>query len=488
MATQPLVVAGIVVASAALVAWRALRHDLLLPPGPRGHWLYGNDFPKFKCYHEWSKVYGPVYTLHDGLKTIIVICGYQAAMDILEKEGAATADRPRMVAGGEIRSGDMRILFVGVGERLKKLRRALHSHLQSRVAPKYEETQAFNARQLIRDILEDPDGLFEHTQRYAASVILSVTYGKPSPSRKSDPDVTLLHQMLANLGQALRPGAWAVDQLPWLKYLPFYASTLREEHQQELELFSRQLQAVGDEVAVGVAPPSFGNYLLQSQKDLALSDNELAYLAGSMFGAGAETTAAGLRIVVMAAAIYPEIQCKIQDELDSVVGHDRLPTFTDWDLLPNVRAFVLETFRWRPGTAVGMQHRATKDVIWIPAGATIIPNHWSIGRDPEVWPNGDDFIPDRWLDSNGRVQDKPAFPNFGFGRRSCPGQPVAERSLFLNTALLLHSFSIAQDPSRPIDPLTFKHSVITQPGPFSARFTVRNPGGAEALFAMLDAS
>jgi hypothetical protein len=49
----------------------------------------------------------------------------QAAMDILEKEGAATADRPRKIAGGEIRSGDMRILLVGVGERLKKLRRCV---------------------------------------------------------------------------------------------------------------------------------------------------------------------------------------------------------------------------------------------------------------------------------------------------------------------------------------------------------------------------
>jgi len=44
-------------------------------------------------------------------------------MDVLESSGAVTADRPRSIAGGEIRSGDMRVLLVGVGERLKKLRR-----------------------------------------------------------------------------------------------------------------------------------------------------------------------------------------------------------------------------------------------------------------------------------------------------------------------------------------------------------------------------
>jgi len=130
-----------------------------------------------------------------------------------------------------------------------------------------------------------------------------------------------------------------------------------------------------------------------------------------------------------------------------------VPSFSDYDALPFVRAFVLETFRWRPGTAAGLQHRATQDILWvrysdlqahaaskisqqqyrIPAGTIIIPNHWytfffpsrianqhhsrSIGRDPEFWPNGDDFILERWLDTSGRVQESPSFPDFGFGRR-----------------------------------------------------------------------
>jgi len=71
--------------------------------------------------------------------------------------------------------------------------------------------------------------------------------------------------------------------------------------------------------------------------------------------------------------------------------------------------------------------------------------------------------------------------------RVCPGRPVAERSMFLNAALILQSFSISEDPARPIDAMVFKHGVITQPGPFSARFAVRNPAGAEVLRAMLDA-
>jgi len=105
-----------------------------------------------------------------------------------------------------------------------------------------------------------------------------------------------MYSMLFNLGQAMRPGAWAVDQIPLLKYIPFYARTLREQHRQELGLFRKQLQGVRNDLvrlyslatgeslmldkAAGGAPSSFGRYLLESQKDLGLSDDELAYLAG----------------------------------------------------------------------------------------------------------------------------------------------------------------------------------------------------------------
>ena len=54
-----------------------------------------------------------------------------------------------------------------------------------------------------------------------------------------------------------------------------------------------------------------------------MSDNETAYLAGSMFGAGSDTTASAISVAVMAAACYPEAQRWVQEELDQVLGKDR---------------------------------------------------------------------------------------------------------------------------------------------------------------------
>lgn len=71
------------------------------------------------------------------------------------------------------------------------------------------------------------------------------------------------------------------------------------------------------------AQQSFGKYLIERQNELELSDEEMAYLAGSMFGAGSDTTASAISIAVMAAACYPEAQAKVQEELDTVIGRER---------------------------------------------------------------------------------------------------------------------------------------------------------------------
>lgn len=104
----------------------------------------------------------------------------------------------------------------------------------------------------------------------------------------------------------------------------------------------------------------------------------------------------------MAAACFPDAQRKVQEQLDAVIGHDRgnliftytalsvtcvitynqniVPSFGDMEELTEVTAFIQESYRWRPVSAGGFPHRATRDITYggyvIPAGATVIANHW----------------------------------------------------------------------------------------------------------------
>ncbi|KAI0261116.1 cytochrome P450 [Gloeopeniophorella convolvens] len=463
-----------------LVSWWSASR-VPFPPGPRGHWLWGPKIPgkhTFLKFSEWTQQYGPVCSFRRGRHTTVVIGTYEAAMEIMEKSGAITAERPRSVAGGEMLSGDMRILLVRGGERMRRLRKALHSHLQLRAVVGYESMQLTNALQLIRDILEKPEDHMSHAKRFSGSLILSLTYGRPSPSARREPDLELIQQFILRLGRAVRPGAHFVDDFPWLKHIPWYGRSLRSGHVEELALFHRLLGGVRDEMAKDVARPSFGKYLIEAQGSLLLSEPEIEYLAGSMFGAGSETTSAAISYTIMAAACHPDAQARVQKELDAVVGPGRVPTFADMGKLQQVQAFVLEVFRWRPGTSAGFPHCATKDIIWrgyrIPAGATLIANHWSIARDPSVYADGDRFDPQRWIDEKGHINESPKFPNFGFGRRVCPGLALATKSMFITTAQLFHAFKIEMDPNRPIDTLNLQGGIVTLPLPFAARFLPRS--------------
>ena len=77
-------------------------------------------------------------------------------------------------------------------------------------------------------------------------------------------------------------------------------------------------------------------------------------------GAGADTTAAALAVFVLAMTLYPEVMVKAQEQIDAVVGRDRVPSFADQERLPYVGAIVKEVLRWRPVGPMGLPRRATQ--------------------------------------------------------------------------------------------------------------------------------
>ncbi|KIJ65429.1 hypothetical protein HYDPIDRAFT_110496 [Hydnomerulius pinastri MD-312] len=458
----------------------ASMNGIPLPPGPPARWFWDNAMPTVNIAHtlaDWVAEYGPMITLRQGSQVIIVIGRMDAATDIMEKEGGALVDRPRSIAASELLSRGMRLLLEHSGERFRRLRKAVHTHLQPKAAEAYQDMQLDNAKDVIIDILNDPKNHQEHAQRFAASVILRVTYGKSTATSNDDPEVVRIHQVLEHFQEAMRPGAHLVDRLPILKYIPGYGLRLKSHHEFEIQLFREQLGRVKREMLNDEGGPSFGRTLLEHINEHRLSTDEMSYLAGTLFGAGSDTTSVGITTMIMAAACHPEAQSRVQEELDMVVGSDRLPNWDDSSSLPQLHAFISEALRWRPVTPIGFAHRATKDIIWrgqcIPAGATVFGCHWAISRDPIAFPDPEKFDPQRWLDQDGQLRKDMRFYTFGFGRRVCPGQHLANRSLYITLALLLWSFRISQRPNTPIDTNGYTDSVIAHAYPFEANFAPR---------------
>jgi len=150
----------------------------------------------------------------------------------------------------------------------------------------------------------------------------------------------------------------------------------------------------------------------------------------------------------LAMIAHPEVQKRAQAELDTVVGRSRVPTFSDAPSLPYVQAIVREVLRWRPPVPIAIPHRTTKDDwydgMFIPKGTICIPNLWQCHHDPAAY--GDDaadFNPDRFLDPGGQTIAGPAEGRgeghnaYGFGKRACLGNHVANDTLFISIATLL---------------------------------------------------
>ncbi|KAG1814247.1 cytochrome P450 [Suillus subaureus] len=458
---------------------------LPLPPSPLNCGLLGHFLPlrnSFLTIAAWIDEYGPLVTIRSGTEKIVVIGRHKAVVEIMEKQGGSLADRPRMIAAGEILSGGQAVGFMHAGDKFRRMRRALHTHLQPKSAEAYQPLQMSHAKHMVLDILDDPYNFQNHATTFAAATIMKITYGKTTPTSATDPEVREIHNLFESFRTALRPGAYLVESIPWLRYLPWYGQDLKQQFEKTRELYTNQLNRVKQQISNVDVGPSFAKYMLEHDNLYNLTETEKAFLGGALFGAGSDSTATAICTVLMAAACFPKEQAKVQVELDTVIGRHRAPTFADQQSLPHLEAFISEALRWRPLAANGFAHRTTQDVIWasaekycIPAGTTVFGNHWAISRDPQVYPDPNAFKPERWINDQGCMRDDLKFFVYGFGRRICPGLHVANRSVFISSLLIFWAFQLTLDPTKPLDDWGFMTGAMPNDRPCAIDFKARSP-------------
>lgn len=175
-----------------------------------------------------------------------------------------------------------------------------------------------------------------------------------------------------------------------------------------------------------------------------------------------DTTSGTLASTVLALCVFQDVQRRAQAEIDSVCGdildpnNLRSPTWDDFDTkrLPYVQALAKEILRWRTVTVLGgIPHAPTIDQDYrgflIPAKTQITCNVWAIHRNSREFPDPDVVRPERFMGGDGKEEGLTFdYPNtrghnaFGWGRRACSGQPLAEQSLLMALARMLWSFKI----------------------------------------------
>ena len=155
---------------------------------------------------------------------------------------------------------------------------------------------------------------------------------------------------------------------------------------------------------------------------------------------------------------HPQYMRRAQEELDAVVGKDRLVDESDIKNLPFVQAVVKELFRLHPAAPLGIPHSNTEATTLagydIPAKSTVMLNLWAIGRDPAHWKDPLVFNPDRFQNTDITMMGKDfQLIPFSVGRRQCPGAGLGLAIVQLAVASLIHSFEWApyQQKAEEID-------------------------------------
>ncbi|PBK93538.1 cytochrome P450 [Armillaria gallica] len=492
--------------SGALVLYRLvlliLRRRLPLPPGPKRLPLIGNlwnvprtvDHP-WRTYAKWANTYSDVFYLDIPGNPTLVINSAQAAADLFDKRSGNYADRPDFTMM-KLAGWDFNFGFMRYSDQWRTHRRMFHRYFHPPAVPAYYTVQLQATSALLKQLLESPDAFTHHIRHHAGSVIMKTVYGY-DVDPTGDRFVELVDRAEESIHAVGNVGAFLVDYIPSLKYLPRwmpgakFLRLARAWRKDVEEMVEEPFKYTTESVVKGFAPPS---YVSENLTKIGTSGNAMHLeivrdTAAVAFSAGADTTVSVVLSAMLAFILYPEVQARAQAEVDAVIGHGiRLPNFDDRPQLPYIDAIVSEVLRWNPAVPLGIAHRSMKEDVYrgycIPAGTTVIGNAWAMLHDEKDYPNPMAFDPDRFIPQDGKEAQPEPTVAFGFGRRICPGRYLALNTAWIAIASMAStlSFSKALDSEgRVVEPSdTYTSSFVSFPVPFECRIKARS-AAAQAL-------
>ncbi|CAA7261117.1 unnamed protein product [Cyclocybe aegerita] len=419
---------------------------LSLPPGPKGLPLIGNllDLPKesqWETYHKWCKDFDTdILYLNFAGTDVIVLDSSEAANELLERRSSIYSGRARFLMLNELMGWDFSFGFMEYGEQWRKRRRAMHLEFHPTAAAQFKPHSLRAARNLLNRILDNPEDVNGNLRCAAGETIIAATYGLNVES-KDDPYISLAKEAIHTLEIASIPGAFLVDDIPILKYVPDwfpgagFKRNAKDWKKLALTMREKPFEAAKHNIAAGTPIPSFVSTSLKRMREDSketLTEEIIRDVAAVLYGAGTDTT--------LSAIAWPEI--------DRVVKPGHLPDFDDESSLPYITAIVKEALRWYDVVPTALPHRLEVEDEYkgyrLPAGSLIVPNAWAMLHDETVYPDPFTFNPDRFMKDgklNPDIRD-PEHACWGFGRRICLGRYMAFSSVWINVASIIAAFDI----------------------------------------------
>uniref|UniRef100_A0A673GIS8 Cytochrome P450 2J2-like n=1 Tax=Sinocyclocheilus rhinocerous TaxID=307959 RepID=A0A673GIS8_9TELE len=443
------------------------------PPGPWSLPIIGDlhhiDKSRIHLqFTEFAEKYGKIFSLRFFGPRIVVLDGYNKLVkEVYLQQGDNLADRPMFPLFYEI-VGD-KGLVIASGYKWKQQRRFALSTLRNfglgkkslepsssleccflNEAISHEQGRPFDPRLLLNNAV--------------SNVICVLVFGNRFEYSDND-----FQTLLKNVSEAVYLDGGICAQLynmfPWLmRRVPGphnknYYSVVNAHRvdydpsnpQDYIDCFLAEMEKLKDDTAAG------------------FDVENLCICALDLFVAGTETTSTTLYWGLLYMIKYPEIQAKVQEEIDGVVGGSRQPSLSDKDNMPYTNAVIHEIQRIGNIIPINVVQATVEDTqigeYSIPKVTIVTGNLTSVLFDESEWETPHSFNPGHFLDAEGKFRRRDAFLPFSLGKRVCLGEQLARMELFLFFSSLLQRFTFSS-PAGVEPSLDFKMGATHCPQPY----------------------
>ncbi|XP_010223402.1 PREDICTED: cytochrome P450 1A5-like [Tinamus guttatus] len=451
------------------------------PPGPRGLPILGSVLQLRKDPHlvlaKLSQQYGDVMEISIGTRRVLVLSGLDTIKQALVKQGEDFMGRPDLHSFRYVTDGQSLAFSHDSGEVWKARRKLAQNALNTFSTTSsptsssiclLEEHVSKEADYLVTKFLQvmeeqksfDP---YRYLVVSVANVICAICFGR----RYDHNDQELLS--IVNLSEQFVEVAASgnpADFIPVLQYLPSRAMDLFKDFNQRFIHFLQKIvkdhYETFDKNNIRDVTDSLIDQCLEKKMEVnfakQIPKEKIVNLVNDLFGAGFDTVTTALSWSLMYLVTHPDIQKRIQEELDQTIGQERRPRLSDRGTLPYTEAFILEMFRHSSFLPFTIPHSTTKDTVlngyYIPKDRCVFVNQWQVNHDEKLWKDPMAFNPERFLNADGTEVNKleaEKVVSFGLGKRRCLGETIAKWQVFLFLSTLLQRLEFSVRDGRKVD-------------------------------------
>lgn len=451
----------------------------------------------FEAFRRLAKQYGDVMWVKLGTEDLLVLTSYEAIREALVRQGDVFSARPHSAYRDRF-THDCDVVFTEDqmwqdhrGFALKTLR---DFGFAKSISVDIIHAEIEHMRRGIEEICGQPKNTVNMFMEHTSNILFNLNFG--SRAGAEDPECRQLFQQMNDLS--------SLDG-SFLASLPFYLPTLvkvpevvdwfnsfigREKIYNDIYAFIRlqirEHEARIDECGVEKQPENFVDALVLHRRKLDRVGSAHTFTEWSLirdifelFFAGTDTSAMSLIWSCIFLSLNPDVQKRVQEEIRSVLGPDRLPTMNDRKELPFTCATIDEVARLGTIVPISVPHRTTRDTklfgFDIPADMKVYPHIYAVHRDAKLWKSPEKFDPANFLDDEDNYKSSEYLIPFSIGKRACLGEALARMEFFLFFVSIMQRFRVSIKQPINMDELMW-----------GAGGTVHRPGNHEIIFEKLE--